>query len=268
MRSGLVVFAMLVALVVGAIVVIWLVRVPNIYSVEGNGEVKYVPDEASIAVGYYAEAPVSADAVAQAAKTMRAVLAALRAAGVQEGAITSTAVRSDMVADEARSSTPAVQRKPLFFAYQSVSVDVKNLDEIGRLVGEISKAGANYWSVRYKVSEKKQRELLEAAHHEALANAVARADAHARAGNFKRGRILKLQDGATSFPTVDYGERGYDLGERRRSYGSGYAYGLVGPVEKVTVTGTRIVEKDTTFDVPPPKEVTVSADVDVLFEMD
>lgn len=268
MRNGLLAIAMLVALVVGAIVIIWLVRVPNIYSIEGNGEVTYTPDEASIAVGYYTEAPVAADAVAQAAMTMRAVLVALRAAGAKDGAITSTAVRSDMVHDDARESTPALQRKPLFFAYQSVAVEVKDLNDLSKLIDAVSKAGANYWLVQYKVSEKKQRELLEAAHRNALANAIARADAHARAGQFKRGRILKLQDGVTTFPKVDYDDRDYDLGERRRSYVGDYGFRARGPVEKVVVTGTRLQEKDTTFDIPPPKEVTVSADVDVLFEMD
>jgi uncharacterized protein len=262
MRSGLSAMGMLVALAASAIVIIMLVRVPNIYAVQGNGEVRYTPDEADISVGYYTEADASADAAKQAAAAMREILAALRAVGVKDSAIASTAVRSDMVTDENRANTPTAQRKPLYYASQSVSVDVKDLGQIGKILDGISKAGSNFWLVRYKLSHKKDAELRDAVHSMALANAIARADAHARDGRFKRGRILKIQDGDTSFPDVNYQDRDYDMGQRRRSYDAGYR------PESIVVTGTRVREVDTTFDIPPPKEVSVTTTIDVLFEMD
>jgi uncharacterized protein YggE len=252
MRGGLLALGAFVALLAGAIVIIMLVRVPN--------EVKFRADTAEIAIGCYSEAQVTAEAVQQTAAAMRATLTALRELGARDEDISSTSVRSDLVQSEDR-QRPAADQKPLYYAYQSVSLRVSDISRIGKILDAISKAGANYWLVTYKVSDRKRQELEGAAHAAALADAIAKADAYAKHGNFRRGRILKLQDGSTSFPEADYYNRDYRLN-------SGRTYAYSARTEKITVTGSRIPVKDTTFDVPPPKEETVGANIGVLFEIE
>lgn len=261
MKTGILA-VMFIALLAAAIVIIELVRVPNMYAVSGEGEIKYRPDRVEIAIGYYTESETSVEAVQQAAATMRHTLAALRAMGAKDTEINSTSVRTDLVQDDNRTSA-AKPQKPLYFAYQSIVLKVDDLTRLGKILDEIAKAGANYWLVTYEISDEKQKELSKAAHQAALADANARADAYAKNGSFKRGRILKIQEGSTTFPDADYYNRDYQLG---RSRGQSY-YAARSPVEKVTVTGTRIAVKDTTFDIPPPKEEVVSAGLDVLFEI-
>ncbi len=252
MRNGILVLAGLVSVAIAVVVVLWLVRVPEMYTVEGNGEVRFTPDEAEITASIYVENTVSADAVAETAGTMRKILTALNTAAVQPSDIKSVSVRSGLV-DNEKAKSGELQ---VYYAEQVISIQVTDIKRIGAVLDSISKAGSNYWLVTYKTS--RAEKLAEQARAAALANAVSIADAYAREGKFARGRVLKIQDGDVTFPSVDYSEREYRTG--RAPYGS---------VEKVVVTGTRVKERpiETTFDIPPPKERTVTARTHVLFAL-
>ncbi len=253
MRGGILALIGVVAVAVAAVLVVWLVRVPEMYTVEGNGEVRFTPDEAEITASIYAENAVSLDAAKEAAGTMRQILASLKGVEIAEGDIRTADVRSGLLDNERQK--PGEAR--VYYAEQTVSINVKDIRRIGKILDSIARAGSNYWLVTYKSS--KDEDLSAAARAAALANAVATADAYAREGKFKRGRVLKIQDGDVTFPSVDYGGREYRTG--RAGYES---------VEKVTVTGTRIKELpiETTFDVPPPKERAVKASTHVLFAIE
>ena len=258
MRSGILVVIGVVALAVAAGLIVWLVRVPNMYAIEGRGEVRYTPDEAEIVSSIYAESAVSVDAVNEAAGTMRQILAAQKAAGVGQNDIKTADVRSGLIDINNERQKPGEPRQ--YYAEQIVVVTVKDIGHIAKILDAIARAGSNYWLVTYKASN---REALEAAARKAaLLNAIATADVYARDGNFRRGRVLKIQDDAVTFPSVDYQDREYRTGRSARGYS--------GRVERVTVTGTRITELpiETTFDVPPPKEKAVEATTQVLFEIE
>lgn len=64
-----------------------------------------------------------------------------------------------------------------------------------------------------------------------------------------------------TFPEIDYPNREYRMHRDSRGGVSR------SPVERVTVTGTRITEIDTTFDIPPPREQKLEATTQVLFEI-
>lgn len=253
MRGGIIALIAVVAVAVASVLVVWLVRVPEMYTVEGNGEVRFTPDEAEITASILAENTVSLDAVKEAAGTMRQILAALKSVEVPQDAIRSADVSSGLLNNERQK--PGEPR--VFYAEQTVTIQVKDIRRIAKILDAIARAGSNYWLVTYKSS--KNEELSAAARAAALANAVATADAYAREGKFNRGRVLKIQDGDVTFPSADYAEREYRTG--RASYSR---------VEKVTVTGTRIKENiiDTTFDIPPPKERAVKASTHVLFAIE
>jgi uncharacterized protein YggE len=248
---------MFVALLAAVVVIIELVRVPNMYAVDGVGEVKYTPDNAEITSSIYTESNVSLDAVKETAATMRAILAALKAAGVAEMDVKTANVRSGLL-DLSDNERRTADTKRSYYAEQVVVVQVRDIATIGPILDAIARAGSNYWLVSYKASDEDR--LARAARKAAFMDAIAVADSYARDGQFKRGRVLKIQDSEVEFPEVDYADREYRT--RHDTYRRG------GPVEKVVVTGARLKDPDTTFDIPPPREQTVRATTHVLFEID
>lgn len=256
MRGGILALGLIVAIAVAAVAIIFLVRVPNMYAIEGRGEATYTPDAAEITSSIYAESDVSVDAVKEAAATMRQILAALKATGVATEDVKTAAVRSGLLdLDNRRQPTDKVS----YYAEQVVVIKVRDIKQIGKILDAIARAGSNYWLVKYEPTDRKAIEA--AARQAAFVDAVATADVYAKDGRFKRGRVLKIQDDAVSFPDVDYPSREY----RMARAGLG-----IGSVEKVVVTGSRIRELpiETTFDIPPPREMTVTATTQVLFEIE
>jgi uncharacterized protein YggE len=264
MRLGILAAVMFVALLAAVVVVIELVRVPNIYAVEGVGTVKYTPDAAEIAAAVYVEDAVPLKAAEQVASTMRAVLAALKATGVAAEDIATAAVRSGPI-ENLENRPPTKDMKPPYYAEQTVTVEVRDIATIGRTLDALARAGSNRWRVTYKAKDRDK--LARTARKAAFLDAIAVADAYAHDGQFKRGRILKIQDDVAQFPEPDYLGRDYQLREGNRG-----SWGLYGEaVDSVTVTGSRYAPNgtvDTTFDVPPPREETVRASTHVLFEIE
>lgn len=189
MKTGLLAAAMFIALLATAVVVIELVRVPNMYAIEGRGEIKYTPRQAEITASIYAENVVSLDAVKEAASTMRAILAGLKNAGVAAGDIKTADVRSGLL-DTSDNRNRAEGEKAYYYAEQIVIVQVSDISHIGKVLDAIARAGSNYWLVRYKPSDPEK--LMAAARKAAFLNAVETADIYARDGKFKRGRVLKI----------------------------------------------------------------------------
>jgi uncharacterized protein len=256
MRGGILALGLIVAVAAAAVAIISLVRVPNMYAIEGRGEVKYTPDAAEITSSIYAENDVSVEAVKEAAATMRQILAALKTAGVAAEDVKSADVRSGLLDLDGRREPAG---KVSYYAEQIVVIQVRDITRIGKILDAIARAGSNYWLVKYRPTN---RETIEAAARKAaFLNAVATADVYAKDGDFTRGRVLKVQDDAVSFPEIDYPNRDYRLRRGSRSARGSDA-------EAVVVTGSRIPEADTTFDIPPPREVTVSATTQVLFEIE
>ena len=262
MKGGLIALGGLVAVLVAAVVIIMLVRVPQMYAIEGHGEVKYTPKEAEITASIYTENAVSVDAVKEAAATMRQILVALKNAGVTNEDIKTADVRSGLLDTER--SREAKDEKPFYYAEQIVIVSVHEIGKIGKILDVIAAAGSNYWLVTYTVPDAERAALEAKAREAAFLNAVATADAYAKNGRFTRGKVLKIQDDDVSFPEIDYPDRSYRTHRDARVYKSRDG----DKVEKVTVTGTRIANPDTTFDIPPPRERKVSATTQVLFEIE
>ncbi|MCE9523724.1 MAG: SIMPL domain-containing protein, partial [Alphaproteobacteria bacterium] len=233
MKTGIWAAVMFVALLAASIVIIKLVRVPDMYAIEGRGEVRFTPDQAEITASIYIEANVSLDAVKETAATMRNIIAALKASQVPATDIATDDVKTgrlEMSDNERR----AADAKRSYFAEQIVIVKVRDLARIGTLLDAISRAGSNYWLVHFTVADRAKYEAQ--ARKAAFLNALATADEYARDGRFHRGRVLKIQDDAVAFPEVDYADRGYRM--RRDSRGGSRT-------EKVVVTGSRITELDT-----------------------
>lgn len=250
MKSAILVAGLFVALLAAILLVVELVRIPNLYEVEGAGVVKYRPDAAHLSVGAYFESDVSSDAIGQTATTMHNILDALKAAGVNDAEIETKSVTSGPRVDD-RSSTATSSQRPSYYANQTIVVTVHDTSRLAKLLDVVSAAGSNSWEVEFFASDPAKIEAD--VHRAAFADAMNRADVLARSGGFRRGAVLKISEGSAAFPEPDYARRNYDNAFVNLS------------TQKVTVTGSRIPRRD--FVVPLPQEQTVTASVGVLFEI-
>ncbi len=251
MKSSTIGAALFLALLAAVVVVIELVRIPNLYEVEGAGVVKFHPDAARLTVGAYFESDQSGDAIGQTATVMHNILDALKGAGVNDDDIVTKAVTSGPRVDD-HSTTATPTPKPIYYADQEVIATVHDTSRIAKLLDVITAAGSNSWEVTYFASNPAKLEAD--AHRAAFADALRRADVLAEGGGFRRGAVLKITEGSATFPGANYAERNYV-----NTY-------LNLNSERVTVTGSRLPPRRV-FAVPPPQDQTVTASVGVLFEI-
>jgi len=248
MRINLLAAGLFLALLAAVIAVVDMTRIPDMYSVRGEAEVKYMPDTAIITAGVIQTADTSSDAVQVVADGMTKVLDALKAAGVPDADIATRSVETHVVLPDADRD----QKKPphLYYAGQMIEVKLHDLSLVSKIAGVISDAGSNQWQIGYSVDD--QSKLREAAAKAAFEDAIRKADIYAAAGGFKRGRLLKLSDSQVTFPTMGYDD---DVNYARAG------------MEEIVVTARRREEKEaaaTKFSIPKPRERSVSADVTLL----
>jgi uncharacterized protein YggE len=248
MKTGILIGGLFLALLVAAVVVVDMVRIPDMYSVKGEATVKYLPDKAKIEASVIQTADVSADAVQAVADGMRNVLDALKMAGVGEADIASRTIETHLVTPEHDSYSMSKTKLHLYIAQQTIVVTLRDLSMVPKAAGAISDAGSNQWRVSYSVED--ETKIKAAAAKAAFEDAIKKADIYAAAGGFKRGRLLKLADSVVSFPTLGDDEQ--------TSYGNG-------AVEEIIVTARRRDEKAATlFTVPKPEEKSIDATVTLL----
>jgi uncharacterized protein YggE len=250
-----VVAILFVALLGAVIAVIELVRIPQMYSVEGNGRVTYRPDAAEISVGVAAKAEIANDASLQVSETMTRVLNALKAAGVEPKDITTDTLQQRPITRDR--DEPSVAKG--YAAYQSIDVDVRDLARLPSVIGVLSAAGANDWTVNFYATDRSGIEQL--AKKAALKDAIEKADMYAAEGQFKRGRVLKIVDSAVAFPSANYTYRDFEdfeIDVRRGRRGD--------DIQNTPVAVTAL--ESPKFEIPQPEEQAVTAKVDVLFALD
>lgn len=110
-------------------------------SASANGEVKAGPDRATILFSVETRAATAAEASADNATRQRAVLAALRAAGLAEADVgtVSYTITPNMEYDQARGAS----RVAGYIARNTVRAEVRELARIGRVIDAAIQAGAN-----------------------------------------------------------------------------------------------------------------------------
>jgi len=165
--------------------------VPQI-SVASRGEVKVVPDRANIQISVQTQAPTAAAAATENARKQKAVIDAIRAAGVDAKDI---ATVNYNVYPEQRYEP---NREPVVIGYNvtnTLSVDLKAISMVGPVIDAALSKGANMiTSLQFIASN------TESARQEAIAIAVrkARSDAEAaaRAAGGSISGLLEVNVGA------------------------------------------------------------------------
>jgi len=253
MKAGILAGGLFLALLVAIVVVIDLVRIPDMFEVDGDAQIPYVPDTAQVDVAVSAQADVANDAAQQVAVTMAGVINALKGDGVADADITSLGVSSAPTPQYGNSNTTP----PAYTAQQSVRLVVHDLARLGALASAASNAGANNWSVSYTVTDTSAAE--NEARQAALLDAIKAADTYAAGGGFRRGRVLKLLESDVQFPYADYGNRDFVMNRpepRVFAAAAGVSNAIAGQPRSTA-----------SFVIPKPEPQTVSATVHVLFEL-
>lgn len=168
----------------------------TLLSVSAEGKVEGRPDMATINLGVTTEAPTAAAALAENARRMTALTAALRRAGIAERDIQTSNV-SVSPQQQYRENQP-----PLTTGYQAnntVTAKIRNIDNTGRIIDAAVGAGGNNVNGVY-FSYQDPDAQLDAARRDAIAEARRRAELYASALNMRVVRIVAVHEGGGYSP--------------------------------------------------------------------
>ena len=164
--------------------------------VVATGEVNRVPDIARISAGVVTTAPSATAAIAQNARQMNAVRAALRGAGIADRDIQTSSI--SLHPDYRHDSTGGTPRLIGYRASNEVSVRFRDIANTGRILDALVAQGANQINGPTLGIDKPEAALDEA-RTVALASARARAELYARALGKRVGRILAVSEAGPVF---------------------------------------------------------------------
>jgi hypothetical protein len=168
-------------------------RIPEI-TASGRGEVPIAPDRATVLISVESRAASAATAASENSSKMKAVLEALRRAGLAQSEIT-TAVYT--VGQDPRSmrvppGTPGVPTMPIeFLARNGVRANVRRTEDVGKVIDAALAAGATSIS-SVQFSSPSTDEARRQAITLAVSQAQKDAAALARAAGGSLGRLLTM----------------------------------------------------------------------------
>jgi uncharacterized protein YggE len=160
-------------------------------TVTGEGSVMAKPDVAHATAGVTSEAKTPSEATDANAKTMGAVIAALKDAGIAEADIRTA--RFSIAAVYANRERGGPSRITGFRVSNQVSATVRDIARLGAILDRLVEAGANDISgVAFAVSNPSK--LLDEARAAAIADAKRKAELFARAAGAQVGRAVSISE--------------------------------------------------------------------------
>jgi len=175
---------------------------PRQITVIGLGTVSASPDIVRANLGVQVTAPTVTEATQQNNKTMDAVLAQLKAAGVAAKDIQT----SDYNIYPQRNN-PGPNGPGEITGYQvtnMVQITIRNLDQVGQVLDQAIQAGANnITNISFDFSDPAQLQLQ--ALDAAIANAQSHADQLAKSSGVQRGEVLSMSEVFSSGPSPQPG---------------------------------------------------------------
>ncbi|RHW16829.1 SIMPL domain-containing protein [Sphingomonas gilva] len=158
--------------------------------VAARGEVRRVPDLATISAGVVTQAPTAAQALADNAKAMDRVLAALKAAGVAERDVQTANIGLDPQYRYGENVPPVITG---YQARNTVSVRFRDISKAGAILDALVKQGANQINGP-TLSLANPDEALDEARVDAIAKARARAEIYAKTLGMRVVRIVAVSE--------------------------------------------------------------------------
>ncbi len=169
-------------------------------SITGTGEVRAVPDLATITLGVMSSAATAQEALAANTKSMTDVMTLLRQQGIADRDIATSNFNISPRYDYGQGGTQA----PKVTGYDvsnTVTLTVRKIDALGDLLDKAVTAGSNQvYGIAFSVS--KPEALLDAARKEAVADARRKAEIYAAASGFALGDIVSLAEGGGYRPPM------------------------------------------------------------------
>jgi uncharacterized protein len=155
----------------------------------GTGEARVTPDRATVFIGVQSRASTAAAAGADNARRQRAVLDTLRSMGYAGEQVTTE--NYNVTPEMQYNQTAGTSRVTGYAVSNTVRVELRRIDDVGRVVDGVLAKGANeITSLQFSFSK------ADSAHRAAMADAVvsARTDAEtlARAAGGSLGQLLEL----------------------------------------------------------------------------
>ncbi|ASP22656.1 DUF541 domain-containing protein [Antarctobacter heliothermus] len=162
-------------------------------TVSGEGHLAVVPDMAVITLGADGRGPTAVEAMNATSEAVEAILARLNGLGVETRDIQTTQLR---VNEQTRWDNTRNEDVFLgYYATNTVSVRVRDLDGISALLSAVLDDGANQLqNLSFSVQE--PRPIEDEARRRAVADAIAKAKLYADAAGVTLGPLLELRDTA------------------------------------------------------------------------
>ena len=167
-------------------------------AVTATGRASVKPDLGIATLGAEARAATLADATDEVARRMTAVLARVKAVGVQDADITTVAYSITPIAAPRRTEEEPT-RILAYHVMNLVRVKVRAIDSLGRVLDEAVGAGANaVRDVQFGLADPAAAEAR--ARADAVRQATARAEQLATAAGMRLGRLVWLSEGQGGGP--------------------------------------------------------------------
>lgn len=165
--------------------------------VSGSGHVTVTPDTAIASIGVDITAPTLAEATKEAADKMTAVIAAIKAQGVDAKDIQTSSYNVYPI-----TNSPKEGESPKITGYHVsniVTIKVRKIDDVGKVIDASLTAGANSVnSVFFTLDDPSQAQ--NDARTAAVKDAMAKAQTLATAAGVKVGKIISISDIQTNVP--------------------------------------------------------------------
>ncbi|MEI9964791.1 MAG: SIMPL domain-containing protein [Caulobacteraceae bacterium] len=160
-------------------------------NLSASGEVKAAPDMATISLGVQSQQPTAAEAMADNARQMGQVIAALKKAGIDAKDIQTSGLNLNAQYDYEQNKPP---RLTGYQASNQVSVTVYDLARLGQTLDAMVAVGANQIN-GISFGLKDARAAEDAARLKAVQALQAKAQLYAGATGYRIGRLVSLGEG-------------------------------------------------------------------------
>jgi hypothetical protein len=168
----------------------------HIITMSGHGEVHGQPDTAMLSAGVSVDAPAAAAALADANRSMQAVLAALKKLGVADK---DTQTRNFSVNPQYANGNGQAPRVTGYQVSNQVEVRLAEISKLGPILDALVTAGANQINgVNFSIHD--PAVLLAKARTEAVTDARAKAETFAKAAGVTLGSILAITESGNGGP--------------------------------------------------------------------
>ncbi|MDI9395934.1 MAG: SIMPL domain-containing protein [Euryarchaeota archaeon] len=186
----------------------------NTISISGYAEEKVVPDKATLNVGVVVQSATAKEASDENAALMSAVIAELKAMGLQDKEIKTSYVSVYPVYDYAKDT----QTIAGYSASNSVQITTTQLDKLSEIIDRSTAAGANeIGGISFSVSDEMKKQLREDLMNKAVV------DASSKAATLAKSLGVKVTGVQTSSVSESGGSRvyyGYEMGMDEKAAGA------------------------------------------------